>query len=143
VGAPLRPEFAAWRFGDQLGVRRRKNILRFVGGSAILGGAGMTIAGLAGALVLPLVGPGLVVGGAIATATGLAGPRPYSIVRPLRVSADDGTDIELGRDDLLAVEMRANAGPAGFQLSCPWMSPSCSPWGIDRRHGAGRRQCDR
>jgi hypothetical protein len=28
IGKPLRPEFAAWRYGDQFGRRRRQNILR-------------------------------------------------------------------------------------------------------------------
>lgn len=28
VGKPLRPEFAAWRYGDQFGARRRRALLR-------------------------------------------------------------------------------------------------------------------
>lgn len=37
IGEPLRPEFAAWRYGDQFGRRRRKSILYGVGGAAVLG----------------------------------------------------------------------------------------------------------
>ncbi|MDP9205226.1 MAG: hypothetical protein M3P12_07185, partial [Gemmatimonadota bacterium] len=28
IGAPQRPEFAAWRYGDQFGRRRRRNIIQ-------------------------------------------------------------------------------------------------------------------
>ena len=38
IGAPLRPEFAAWRYGDQFGRRRRKQILMAAGGVAIVSG---------------------------------------------------------------------------------------------------------
>jgi len=43
IGAPLRPEFAAWRYGDQFGRRRRRHLLMV--------GAG--IVGVAGVVVLP------------------------------------------------------------------------------------------
>ena len=35
IGAPLRPEFAAWRYGDQFGRRRRRAIL-YGGGAAVV-----------------------------------------------------------------------------------------------------------
>jgi hypothetical protein len=37
IGEPLRPEFAAWRYGDQFGRRRRKQILIAAGGIAAVG----------------------------------------------------------------------------------------------------------
>src|SRR3954470_23520207 len=37
IGQPLRPEFAAWRYGDQFGRRRRRQILIATGGVAALG----------------------------------------------------------------------------------------------------------
>jgi hypothetical protein len=37
IGEPLRPEFAAWRYGDQFGRRRRRQILIATGGVAALG----------------------------------------------------------------------------------------------------------
>ena len=46
IGQPLRPEFAAWRYGDQFGRRRRRNIVRM---SAIA----------AGAAAVPILGPTL------------------------------------------------------------------------------------
>lgn len=54
IGEPLRPEFAAWRYGDQFGRRRRRAIIYGVGGLAVLGtvvGAGMATGVLSGALL--------------------------------------------------------------------------------------------
>ena len=45
IGAPLRPEFAAWRYGDQFGRRRKKAIMVGVGAGAVLGT--IAIAGVA------------------------------------------------------------------------------------------------
>ena len=53
IGKPLRPEFAAWRYGDQFGTRRRREILRWsatgaaVAGSIAVGGA---VGGMFGAI---------------------------------------------------------------------------------------------
>jgi hypothetical protein len=38
IGAPLRPEFAAWRYGDQFGRRKRRAILIGTGAAAAVGG---------------------------------------------------------------------------------------------------------
>jgi hypothetical protein len=43
IGKPLRPEFAAWRYGDQFGSRRRRKFLKVA-------------AGVAGAAAIPLLG---------------------------------------------------------------------------------------
>jgi hypothetical protein len=53
IGKPQRPEFAAWRYGDQFGRRRRKSII--MGTAAVAGGA-----------TIPFIGPalGLSLGGA-------------------------------------------------------------------------------
>jgi len=37
IGTPLRPEFAAWRYGDQFGRRRKRAILYGVGVGAVVG----------------------------------------------------------------------------------------------------------
>ena len=54
VGRPLRPELAAWRYGDQFGRRRRRMILR----------SGLAVAGT-GAVVVGGAAMGLSVGGAL------------------------------------------------------------------------------
>ncbi len=54
IGQPLRPEFAAWRYGDQFGRRRRRKILYATGTVVVVGGfvAGGVAAGvLSGALL--------------------------------------------------------------------------------------------
>ena len=43
IGQPLRPEFAAWRYGDQFGRRRRRNIIRM--GAIAVGAAAVPILG--------------------------------------------------------------------------------------------------
>jgi hypothetical protein len=53
IGQPLRPEFAAWRYGDQFGRRRRRTALTgagaaAVGGLAVAGGAALGAAALGG-----------------------------------------------------------------------------------------------
>ena len=45
IGRPMRPEFAAWRYGDQFGRRRRRTILYGAGAAVAIGGG--VIGGLA------------------------------------------------------------------------------------------------
>jgi hypothetical protein len=52
IGRPLRPEFAAWRYGDQFGRRRRRAIVTGVGAAAAFGvitTAGAATGAMAGA----------------------------------------------------------------------------------------------
>ena len=53
IGQPLRPEFAAWRYGDQFG-RRRRRVILYGSGAAVLASAviiGGAAAGIGGALL--------------------------------------------------------------------------------------------
>jgi hypothetical protein len=52
IGRPLRPEFAAWRYGDQFGIRRRRTMIR-------------TGAAMVGVATIPVLGPvlGISLGG--------------------------------------------------------------------------------
>jgi hypothetical protein len=45
IGEPMRPEFAAWRYGDQFGRRRKRAIAYGVGGVVVIGG--LVIGGVA------------------------------------------------------------------------------------------------
>src|SRR3954469_6305143 len=45
IGAPQRPELAAWRYGDQFGRRRRKHLI--VAATVVAVGGGLAIGGLA------------------------------------------------------------------------------------------------
>ncbi|MDT8340634.1 MAG: hypothetical protein RQ751_03900 [Longimicrobiales bacterium] len=58
VGAPLREEFAAWRYGDQFGRRRRRRIL-ITTGVVVVGGtivAGAAVAGIVSGALLGQTG---------------------------------------------------------------------------------------
>lgn len=54
IGSPLRSEFAAWRYGDQFGRRRRRQILYGAGAAAVFVGvaAGGVAAGILSGAVL-------------------------------------------------------------------------------------------
>jgi hypothetical protein len=56
IGAPQRPEFAAWRYGDQFGRRRKYAILMGVGVTAAVGvgAAGFVAVGAGLAAVMPI-----------------------------------------------------------------------------------------
>jgi hypothetical protein len=54
IGKPLRPEFAAWRYGRHFGTRRRR--------VAVMGGAGVAGAAVAGIALGPTIAPALGLG---------------------------------------------------------------------------------
>ena len=56
VGKPLRPEFAAWRYGDQFGARRRRHYIQT--GALVVAAATIPIAGPALGLSLGALGMG-------------------------------------------------------------------------------------
>lgn len=105
IGAPLRPEFAAWRYGDQFGRRRKRAILYGIGGAAALiavnftGIAAVGGSGLGGYWVWQMW-------------EGIAGSRTQA-----RLETDDGRVIKLRRDDLPSVRLRAAEQGPGFRLS--------------------------
>ncbi len=118
IGEPLRPEFAAWRYGDQFG-RRRVRQIALVG--AGLGALGAVIAGGA------MVGVGV---GSFAWMIGNAGKgivrgNPQRIVA--KIKAPDGhvmevrrrhlleTSIELGETSPLSITLRYKNGQSRFE----------------------------
>lgn len=103
IGSPMRQEFAAWRYGDQFGRRRKRALLYGIGGAAVVGG--------------------IVVGGAI---TGVIGGAALSQVgnfynvwangRTLvKLRTDDGRVVKLKRIDLLGTRLRESEGQ-GYAL---------------------------
>lgn len=104
IGRPLRPEFAAWRYGDQFGRRRRRRILYGVGATVVVGGV---LAGGAAA--------GLVSGAVIGQAGNF-----YNIVfnarTVVKLRRDDGRKLKLKRPDLAGIRVRPATGGAGFGL---------------------------
>lgn len=118
IGEPLRPEFAAWRYGDQFGRRRRRQLA--------LVGAGL---GALGVLVVGGVTAGVGIGGfgwLISRASvGIVRGSGESVVA--RIKAPNGetlrvrrrhlleTTIEPGAHDSIAVNLRYAGGQTYFE----------------------------
>ena len=104
IGRPMRPEFAAWRYGDQFGRRRRRAVVYTVGGIAVFG-----------ALVIG----GAVTGAVSAAVLGQSGNfwNLWMNGRTLvRLRTDDGRVIRLKNPDLLGTRLRTATDGDGFDL---------------------------
>ncbi len=104
VGEPLRPEFAAWRYGDQFGRRRRKKIFYGVGAVVVVGGlaAGAVAAGVAGGALLGQSGN---------LVNLLVNARTLVKLRP-----EGGGVIKLKRPDLLNTRLRPSEDEDRFRI---------------------------
>jgi len=120
IGEPLRPEFAAWRYGDQFGRRRKRQI--------IIAGAGLTALG---AVVAGGVAAGVGVGGigwmlARLARTAVKG-NPRSVVARIRTEDHHILRVRLGHlaetslvrgaSSPLAVDLRHETGHRHFEGS--------------------------
>ena len=103
IGRPMRPEFAAWRYGDQFGRRRKRAILYGVGGAAVFGGV------LIGGAVTGAIS------GAILSQAGNFWNLWVNGRTLARLRTDDGRLIKLKNIDLLGTRLRPDTGE-GFQL---------------------------
>ena len=118
VGPALRPEFAAWRYGDQFGRRRRRKLVRVGLGVGVVGGA------VAGGLALGIsagVGFGSggwwIMRGIYASYRRIAYGSPEAVVA--RVPYDEGKKVvALRRRNLENVRLGAG-GRDGLLLSIP------------------------
>ena len=118
IGEALRPEFAAWRYGDQFGRRRRRQMLMVGAG---LGALGAIVAG--GAAV------GVGVGGfgwlLARVGSGIVRGNPETVVARIRAPGGDvlrvrrrhllETSIEPAESGLLAVNLRFAGGSRRFE----------------------------
>ena len=118
IGAPLRPEFAAWRYGDQFGRRRRRQMLIAGAGLATVGG---------------LVAGGAALGVSLAsfawsfTQLGRVAIHGSGETVVARVRAEDGrvlpvrrrhlaeTSLSRGSDGALAIDLRYKNGQSRFE----------------------------
>jgi hypothetical protein len=110
IGSPLRPEFAAWRYGDQFGRRRRRRLLV---------GAGATTAVVALVVAGPLTG--LFSFGAVAHLYQLYDTANQARRARRGISVGDGAAGERMRVSLIDAERTrlASDGDAGFALVVP------------------------
>ncbi len=104
VGRPMRPEFAAWRYGDQFGRRRKKQILLGVGGAAVF--AGVMIGGAATG----------VLSGALLSQSGNWWSMWVNGRTRVKLRTDDGAVLRLKRIDLLGTRLRSSDDPLGFSV---------------------------
>jgi hypothetical protein len=109
IGEPLRPEFAAWRYGDQFGRRRTRHLL--------MAGAGVTaLVGLA--IAPPLLG--LSVGGG-------GGWQIYNAIRQMvrqkrvvaRVPLEDGSHLALTQPQVEGTRLYAPTAIDSLRLGIP------------------------
>jgi hypothetical protein len=133
IGKPQRPEFAAWRYGDQFGRRRRKY---FIQGAAAL----------AGAATIPFVGPvvGLSFGGLGGNVFSLAniGYSMYSGRKVVaRLHDSDGSVLLVRGRDAGEAEMLPPTGRETWGLRVTYSSPPdrADPWW---RYSTNQEQAD-
>jgi hypothetical protein len=83
IGAPQRPEFAAWRYGDQFGRRLRRNAMLFGGSIAGVGlaASGLWAVGASVGAIFPIIN--------IISVAGIIAQSGYK--NPLKLQAPDGT----------------------------------------------------
>ena len=123
IGAPPKPEMAAWRYGREFTSRRRKAVAVTAGvaGVAALGGAAAIVTGAATAyLGLFAFGP------AVAHITGLAGFIGYSAYDSARAISlqVDGKTVRVYRADLRESHLIPTDDPVG--------------WGVRLKHAYAR-----
>jgi hypothetical protein len=108
IGEPLRPEFAAWRYGDQFGRRRTRALL--VTGASVAAVAGVAIGGIVAGIGIGAFG-GMFYNGGRALTTG----NPDTVVA--RIRGADGRDMRVRRRHLGETYLhRADDGELALRL---------------------------
>jgi len=111
IGKPLRPEFAAWRYGDQFGRRRRGKIIRM--GAVVVGAAAVPILG-------PTLGFSLGATGVYSIQLANFGRAFYHRMKVVeRLTAADGSLLPVRRHELREAIMLPVRGrePWGLRIS--------------------------
>ncbi|MEM7414649.1 MAG: hypothetical protein AAF389_04070 [Gemmatimonadota bacterium] len=104
IGAPMREEFAAWRYGDQFGRRRKRALLYGIGGAVVVGGVvvGGAVAG--------------VISGALLGQAGNFVNLWMNGRTRVKLRTDDGRVIKLKQPDLLGTRLRPDGDGEGYSL---------------------------
>jgi hypothetical protein len=118
IGAPLRPEFAAWRYGDQFGRRRRRQILLAGAGVTALGGLAIGGAALGVSIggfgwVIAQLGRAAVQGGDETIVARV--PTEEGKVLPVRRRHLAESTLAHASDGALAIELRYKNGMSRFE----------------------------
>ncbi|HVX38237.1 MAG TPA: hypothetical protein VHB25_01595 [Gemmatimonadaceae bacterium] len=118
IGEPLRPEFAAWRYGDQFGRRRRRQMLIVGGGlgalAALIAGGAAVGVGIGGfGWMIGQAGTGIIRGNPETVVAKIKGPNGQTMAVRRRHLLE--TSIEPGIDSPLAINLRFKNGSARFE----------------------------
>ena len=104
IGEPMRPEFAAWRYGDQFGRRRRRKVLYGTGAIVVFGG-----------LIIGGAAAGILSGAVLSQSGNLV--NLWANARTLvKLHPEDGRVIRLNRQDLLGTRVRPDNDELGFKV---------------------------
>jgi hypothetical protein len=118
IGAPLRPEFAAWRYGDQFGRRRTRQMLMAGAGIAavgtiVIGGAVIGVSVASFGWMFGQFGRTLIIGG---ENTVVAKVRTEDgRVLPVRRRHLAESTLSRGSDGTLAIDLRYKNGQSRFE----------------------------
>jgi hypothetical protein len=104
IGRPQRPEFAAWRYGDQFGRRRKRAILYGAGGLAVFGAV------MIGGMVTGVLGAGV-----LAQSGNWINMWKNGRVR-LKLRTEEGDLLKLKHPDLLGTRLRPTDDELGFGI---------------------------
>ena len=104
IGEPMRPEFAAWRYGDQFGRRRKRQILYGAGAAVVVGG--VVVGGIATGLL----------SGALLSQSGSFVNLWTNHRTLVKLQPEDGKVIRLKRPDLLGTRLRSSDDEHGFRI---------------------------
>ncbi len=124
IGQPRRPEFAAWRYGDQFGRRRRRAVLYGAAGIAVVGGivVGGVAAGLSAGVISQV-------------------PNWFNIWNSRRTLVKlhpaAGGVLKLNQQDLLGTRVRPSDDEQGFRLQVRRKKTKTWYEGVEARRFAG------
>jgi hypothetical protein len=125
VGAPQRPELAAWRYGSQFATRRRRVIVGSAAAATSIGAMSLLLPAAALPVLIPIAGAGLVVLGV----GSITGSKVLFAQRFVRDEADHY--LRVTPNDIGAVRLAAEG--EGWVLRVPYQSrrPTITPHVLD------------
>lgn len=104
IGEPMREEFAAWRYGDQFGRRRKRALLYGAGAAIVIGG--VVVGGVATGAI----------SGALLGQSGNFWNIWHNGRTLVKLRTDDGRVIKLKNPDLLGTRLRPDDDGGGYRL---------------------------